>query len=234
MALEDMKGEGRWCGDVYQILRRYLDANIGKPWAILYSHICNVADSRTHLGFELRRAVDSEVDMNGNVEHIRYRNDYYVDGQGLLRRFAEKHWGSAYRKRQQAAPIEKICFKEDGPDLWYRVVSIPDGPKTSKYTKFHWTWFRVARTIVKDSYPVDPVTNYARNIGLKKGKKDWYKETTTETIRETQVGGKLLDILRLIGARQAIKPRKILHLFYHYDHEKERHSMTAIVSGKSQ
>src|SRR5271157_3442133 len=106
MALEDMKGEGRWCGDVYQILKRYLDANIGKPWAKLYSHICSVADSRTHLGYELRRAVGYEVDMNGNLEHIRYRNDYYVDEQGLLRRFADKHWKSDYRKRLQTSPIE--------------------------------------------------------------------------------------------------------------------------------
>jgi hypothetical protein len=233
MALEDMKGEGRWCGDVYSTLRRYLKANVGKPWAKLYSHICSVADIRTHLGYELRRAVTYEVDVN-NAERLRYRNDYYVDDRGLLQALPKKDWGAAWRAQKQNAPIEKICFEEDGADLWYKLVKIPDGPRQSKWTRFTTTWFRVERTVVTDTRVVDATENYARNIGLKKGKKNWYKEVTMETLRETQVGGKLLVLLRHVATRQAIKPRKYLHLFYHYNSAQDTTSMTAIISGKSQ
>ncbi len=234
MALEDIKAPGRRQCNIYRIVFRFLRANVGKPWASVYSRLCASADSRTYKGEQLRSIINRDVDMNG-IRLARWRNDFFVDDAGILRELKEnKTWKSSWEVAKQRAPVVRIYFAKDGPDLWYELIEIPDGPRASKYTKMYKTWFCITRTVEKDTYVVTPSENAARNIGLKKGKKNWYKETTTETRRQTAVASKLLHILQALAAKTNPSGHKILRLEYHWNHAKDEHSMTAYVSGHSQ
>lgn len=233
MALEDIKAPGKRQCNMYRIVDRYLRASIGKRWADVYSKLCAVADAKTYRGAELRRCIGWEVDMNGPT-HIRYRNDYYVDPDGLLQEFKNKRrWKSEYKAERQKLPIERIRFEDDGPNLYYELVETHDGgPASSKYSKIVYRWFRVEKSVETYTIPLDPMEVARRMIGnkeMKKGKKNWYRECTRETIHRTSVGGKLLQLLRKIALRQT----KIVKLIWPA-YRDEFKGLTAVVRGSSQ
>jgi len=242
MALEDIKAPGRHGANVYRIVHRFLQANIGKPWASVYSRLCAAADSRTYKGEEIRRCIGYEVDMNG-FRTKRWRNDLFVDDGGILRKFKQDPWKTSWDRARKNASITKIFFAKDGPDLWYELTEIPDGPRASKYTKMHTTWFKVVRTIVKDTRPLEEWETERAKVGLTKaqqGKKKWYKEIETETFHKTSVGSKLLHTLQAVAAKRNPPGYKILRLEYHCERGKgwnpstDKHIMYAYVSGGSQ
>jgi len=236
MALEDIKAPGRHGANIYRIIHRFLQANIGKPWASVYSRLCAVADSRTYKGEEIRRCIGYEVDMNG-FRTKRWRNDLFVDDSGILRKFKQDPWKTSWDRARKNAPITEIFFAKDGPDLWYELTEIPDGPRASKYTKMHTTWFKVVRTVEMHTTPLREDEIQRAKIGLiqaRQGKKNWYRESQTETYHKTSVGRKPLHILLAVGLHVNLPEHKILRLEYHWNHAEDKHTMTAYVSGSSQ
>src|SRR5271165_5884543 len=103
MALKDIKAPGKRNCNMYRIIDRYLQANVGKRWADIYSSICSIADISTYKGSEIRRCIGWEVDMNGPT-HLSYRNNYYVDADGLLQEFKKRSWKSEYKAKRQKMP----------------------------------------------------------------------------------------------------------------------------------
>lgn len=239
MALEDIKAPGKRGSNMYKIVARYLESRVGKPWADTYSKLCAVADVDTYLGREIRAMVARDVDTDTKaVLQREYRySDYYVDGRGNLVAYPKRRWKNMWRERKDKAPIERICFEGDGPDLYYELTEVPDGPRASKYTKLHTEWFRVVRTVEVWTVPLREDEIYARKIGAKKGKKDYYREVSHETFKKTQVGGSLLVDLRYIAARcpqdemHLNRDIKIIRLMYGSVHDEK--GLTALVKGKS-
>lgn len=237
MALKDVRKTGHYGGSLYRTLSRYLTSNVGKPWSEVYSHICSIADIKTHLGRELRYRITQDVDDNFRTTKRIGHNSWYVDDKGLLQAYPAYSWKQRLRERNNRLPIDEIHFKDDGPNIWYMLIDIPDGPMASKYTKLHKAWFRMTRTIeVKtrrlDQWEIDRLER--RSIGIKKGKKDYYKEYTQETSAQTQCNHKLVALLWQIAAKKPI--RKLLRLVdpgYQARQEKKR-GMIAYVAGSSQ
>ncbi len=125
MALEEMS-LSRWSADIYHKVRRFLKQNVNKPWAPLLAQLHSKVDSRTYIGQELRRAIGHEVDEKGMSPKDYYFQDYYVDEQGILRAYPESSsWRSSVRKKRETAPIDRIQFKDDGPDLYYELKLVP-------------------------------------------------------------------------------------------------------------
>jgi len=232
MALKEVRTDGRWSGNLYRTLRRYLTANVGQPWAKIYSHICSVADSRSNLGRELRHAVDNEVDDLYNHTRRYPRNDWYVDEQGILRVYSKITWRQRHQEKLKKTLIEEIHFKDDDTSMWYQLIDIPDGPTASKYTKMHKAWFRVVVRTVRITFPASE-WELARPHNLKKGKKGYYHESTKTVYDQTQCNHKLVTLLWAIAQRKNV--RKILKLVepsYDYKDEKKR-GLIAYVEGSS-
>jgi hypothetical protein len=84
-------------------LRRWLRSNVGRPWAKVYSELCQRYDARTVKGWHLRDHVRSEV----FPKFCQDRTDLYVDTHGVLRyrrlRFPYR-WHRASVRRQEKAP----------------------------------------------------------------------------------------------------------------------------------
>lgn len=232
MSLMDMRSDGRWSANMYKILRRYLDANIGKSWSGLYSKLCSVADAETHLGHELRRAIQREVDEHdlSAIETYR-RGDWFVDTQGRLRKYHKESWKQKWKARKNTLPIERIYFQDDGQNMYYELTEVSDGPRASKYSKLHKLWFRVTRTIETYTRVITPEEAIARSIGVKKGKKDFYKEYTHEKVDRLQAGGSILTILRVVANRRSNPKHKLIKLVY--SNNREEKQLTAVVSGSS-
>lgn len=234
MALEDMKVGRKWNGTVYRMLRRYLDTSVGKKWADVYSKLCAVADANSRLGYELRHAISRYVDENISSKDYHY-SDWFVDSDGLLQVYKKTSWRTEYKERRANAPIERIQFKDDEIDMWYELIDIPDGPRSSKYTKIHKAWFRVVRKMECKTQPLEDTPAVRKRAGIdssiKKGKQGWYKEYITETFNNTQVGGSLLADLRAISKRQPKAGRKIIRLSCGSLHYNKK--LTAYVTGKS-
>lgn len=232
MSLMDMRSDGRWSANMYKILRRYLDANIGKSWSGLYSKLCSVADAETHLGHELRRAIQREVDEHdlSAIETYR-RGDWFVDTQGRLQKYSKESWKQKWKARKATLPIERIYFEEDGSNVYYELTEVSEGPRASKYSKLHKLWFRVTRTIETYTRVVSPEEAAARSIGVKKGKKDFYKEYTHEKVDRLQVGGSVLPVLRAIADKHSTSTHKIIKLVH--SNSREEKQLTAVVSGSS-
>ena len=242
MALEDIKAPGKRGSNMYKIVARFLQSNVGKPWAQAYSKLCAVADSDTYLGREIRRMVERNVDSDTKSKLQCSYNyaDYYVDQCGTLVAYPKRYYNNMWRDRKIKAPIERVCFEGDGPDLYYELTEVPDGPRASKYTKLHNEWFRVIRTVEVWTVPLDPMEVARKMIGnkeMKKGKKDWYREVSHETFNKTQVGGSILVDLRYIAARcpqegtHHNKNIKITKLAY--GNIRDEKGLTAFVKGKS-
>lgn len=230
MALSDIKSPGRYSANLYTITRRFLDAHLGESWAKVYSQLCKTADVNTYLGHELRRHIQREVDDNvrARIRKPYSYADWFVDINGLLQKYPEtESWKQRWRNRKNTAPIDRICFEGDGPDTYYELLEVPDGPRASKYTKMHKVWHRVVRTVRIVSYPVKPEQAAAMSIGLKKGKKDYYKEYSEESFHKQQVGHKLLSRLREVAARR-VKFTKLT-----YGNLRDEKGLTAYVAGKS-
>ena len=242
MALEDIKAPGKRGSNMYKIVARFLKSNVGRPWAQTYSKLCAVADGDTYLGREIRRMIERDVDMNTKavLQRAYHYSDYYVDHRGILIAYPKRHWKNTWRDRKTRAPIERVCFEGDGPDIYYELIEIPDGPRASKYTKLSKAWFRVVRTVEVRTVTLDPMEVARKMIGnkdMKKGKKDYYREVSHETFNKTQVGGSILVDLRYIAARcpqdgvHHIKNIKISRLTY--GNVRDEKGLTAHVKGKS-
>lgn len=237
MALEDMNTGRKWNGNMYHILRRYLDVSVGKKWADIYAKLCAVADANTYLGHELRHAIIREVDEHFSENKYHY-GDWYVNNHGELQAYPKTSWKTLFKERKAKAPIERIQFKDDGIDVWYELVDVPDGPRASKYTKMDKAWFRTVRTVEYNTHPLEDTTAVRKRVGndpsIKKGKQGWYKEYTTERFNSTQVGGSLLADLRAISMHKSLTGKrryKIIRLSYGSLHDNK--GLTAFVTGKS-
>lgn len=227
MSLKDMAQESLW-----PRLNRFLDANCGKNWDSVYSQICSMAAIHTHRGRQLRQAVSYSVEMPGQERISRYsREDYYVDEQGLLQKTpANKSWRIQFLEKKKRAPIEKIIFIGD-ENIWYELVVSYDGPKASKYTRISKIWERVTMKIEIDSYPLR-VDQYAHSLigqpNVKKGKKDFYRETRVETITRRACNSKTLKLLHKVAARDP----QIKYVKITYTNLRDFKGLTAYVVGK--
>ena len=116
-------------------LRRYLRAQVGRPWANVWSEICAAADARTVLGFHLRTHVKDYVDTrctvdgNGVVWHYagRYGRPFWVDPRnGLLRRQPRRRY---LPSPPDPAPLDRLATV-DGRKYeriagqWYEISSV--------------------------------------------------------------------------------------------------------------
>lgn len=230
MSIKEMK-VNRWSGDIWHKATRYLNSNLGKPWRDLHSHLCSVADIRTKLGQDIRYFIDREVDDKG--KYIASHRDFYVDEHGMLQAYPKpSSYHTHLKERRLTAPIEQIYFKDDGSAVWYEVLTVPER-KVSKYTKQQRLWYRTERLLEKYTIPLRDEESQARAVGLKKGKKDFYREVTHETFQRTSIGGKLLAKIKKIVARQTVSGHKFLKLGYVYNSTTEHGMVIAHVSGKS-
>lgn len=90
-------------GDRLAPLYSYLDRQVGRPWAAVWSDICVHADPRGVLGYHLRTHVKGMVRVRPNGNDFRYGlvgpdgrpakggrswrfHDFWVDEKGVLRK----------------------------------------------------------------------------------------------------------------------------------------------------
>lgn len=125
-------------------LKGFLRANIGRPWDKVWSEICERADSRSFLGYQLRDnfrwIVETQVVIEDGVVyakdgHRKYkleRNGFYVHPEtGLL------CYVSSDGKIKHQKPTSKIVrlhgmefYKHEG--VWYQVTTVPIPSKRPK------------------------------------------------------------------------------------------------------
>ena len=87
-------GWGAQLADRIEPLRKFLRANVGRPWDKVFSEICEHADLRSLRGKHLREHVDSEVDTwNKRQSKLQARwsraRAFYADEHGILREDTE-------------------------------------------------------------------------------------------------------------------------------------------------
>ena len=217
MALEDMKiGRRRYTGNVYDILRRFLNSNIGKNWDDLYSKLCAVARANTSLGDEIRYAVGSMVDPSPTAI---WHGDYYVDVRGLLRKDNTHAWKTEAKKRQNEKPIIHIAWIIDGNNVWYEYT----------HTSIHWQglkcikskqmeWFEFIKTFIDKTRPIYQYDEHGNRTEA------GVKHYVEEEIHRRQCNHKEVKILRAIATRKITAHK----LTYNYNSP----GLTAIMSGK--
>lgn len=117
-------------------LERFLDKNVGKPWDAVYSHLCSMADSRSHAGYMLREMIGWLVDKK--IYNRYWHRGYVVDEKGVLRKVE--------RQRYEPAPTPKYVLKVDDRffakfynrrknAFWFELVLAPFPPKQRYTTK---------------------------------------------------------------------------------------------------
>lgn len=216
MSLKELAVDGRYSGNMYKILERYLTSNVGKPWDELYSYICSVASSRTYLGTRIREAVNSLVDVV-RKDYRYFYPDFYVDDAGLLQKCKKLSRSQRNKRDKKSMPVTTIRFTEDG-STYYTLAEVHDGPVASKYTKVRLAWFKMELRIVSTTRPINDIEiPFYIKTGqpVKKGKKTHYIEYKKETWIKSQVGGKLLlDLKMLASKRRVPKPYKIVKIAY--------------------
>ena len=127
--------EGKAQQDRLAPLRRYLRAQVGRPWAQVWSEICAEADARTVLGFHLRTHVNGYVDTACTVDRDgvvwrspgRHRWPFWVDPRnGLLRREARaprvRRATAVKPANHLATPDGRRFERIDGQ--WYEVRTV--------------------------------------------------------------------------------------------------------------
>lgn len=80
-------------GDRVSPLRRFLAANCGRPWRLVYSEVCSHADSRSVIQNHLREHVLMEVlDADHHTSWYDHYKRFYVDRHGILRQTPKTVW----------------------------------------------------------------------------------------------------------------------------------------------
>lgn len=134
----------RSTGDRLRPLYRFLEHNCGRPWAQVYSEICQVSDHRSIRGYHLRTHVDQYVVSNNyDVGHRRSHGPFFVDTDGTLQEKrelteAERHqrWLNSKWGKEQKLENPKIT---DTPDHWWEKI------------EGYWYEFTVTHTTIKRS-----------------------------------------------------------------------------------
>jgi hypothetical protein len=149
---EEFEPEQDWAGkdfsDKLNPMYRWLDAQVGRPWAEVRSEVFAKFDTRTtagrHITFDhlLRSVIDTESGFdkhgrmaNPNIEIIRgdsrryyyYRHEYYVDEKGILQTYeptAKSYWRRPYATEAELREVEKwldasIIGEKEGKLYWF-------------------------------------------------------------------------------------------------------------------
>lgn len=92
-------------GDRLAPLRRFLKANVGRPWRNVWEEICAVSDNRSVRGNHLRDHALRYVDNNGISKegyyywrYLGWSESLYVDDNGILRQTTKKHTKKSHRQ----------------------------------------------------------------------------------------------------------------------------------------
>jgi len=132
--------------DSFSHLRRFMRANIGRPWDKVYSELCAVNDPRNIRGYHVRQHIPDVVNI-GNVGqdakgvyivnphsifgYPRYlrRGEFYVDGKGLLRESKGQRNENKSESRKERDKKLATIFSESGKFTnvlteagWFEVV----------------------------------------------------------------------------------------------------------------
>jgi hypothetical protein len=95
-AMKPVRAERKIQTDLWGPLRRFVAANVGRPWSNVWSEICERADHRSVVGWHLRAHIHDLVEtrpmMRGKIPVSRIGRDlwksFYVDPRtGLLCRW---------------------------------------------------------------------------------------------------------------------------------------------------
>jgi hypothetical protein len=169
--------DGKSLGDRLAPLRKYLEAQVGRPWNKVYSEICEANDRRTIRGYHLMTHLKHYV-LIGNAPSERYMyQDFLVGPDGILKRNKRESYRSRWRKERKAAPVTVIKL-DDGwefrkiENIWYRVHikmeahTIPGHFKVRTYgvgTKYEWEY----KTYIEAKTTFEPVMDKKFQCGKK-------------------------------------------------------------------
>jgi hypothetical protein len=177
---------------MYNTLNRYLQSRIGKDWGETYSVICNSSPNRLW-DVQIRQAVRFYVDHNG--PSVLRGGDYFVE-DGILRQYNKVSHKSRFKKEIENAPITVVTFGDK--DIWFEIVSTPDGPAKSKHTRHRPIWFEFTRTRGKKTVPVFDYSN-----GYDSPKQTGVQVVNTEEVTKKQCNHKQVQMLNAIARRES-------------------------------
>lgn len=176
-------------GDRLAPLKRFLEANCGRPWADVYSEICKVADHRSIRGYHLRQHVWQYVVPSNHGGYRRHYGPFFVDIDGTLQK--EKQYTAEERHERWLAEAKK---HKDWPREKRKVVNprvvCQKEPKDHYWEKIEGFWyeFKTTHTVRNNSYldlrevngeveivriPLRPTTHHEttkRQVGSKESK----------------------------------------------------------------
>ena len=106
--------------------RRWLVAQVGRPWSKVYSELCARFDTRTIAG---RHVVHDHllkwVRRHDEPLRAHYRDDFVIDAHGILR---EPRWAGRSRKKLRAEVLAwaagRVCALTYRGWWWFRVEPI--------------------------------------------------------------------------------------------------------------
>jgi hypothetical protein len=137
--------EGKAQRDRLAPLKRFLGAQVGRPWTKVWSEICAAADARTVLGFHLRTHAKGYVDVRCTLDRDgvvwrsagRYRPFWVDPRNGLLRREPPRRH---LRRPPDAAAVNRLAMP-DGREYerisgqWYEVCTVMREAYVRRFTK---------------------------------------------------------------------------------------------------
>ena len=107
-------------GDRLAPLRKYLAAQVGRPWNKVYSEICTTNDRRTLRGYHLLSHVKDYVQVKPEWRYgTVLSREFYVDRHGLLKK--SKDYPS-WRTRNRNAPKPEITKIQHGESEWFEKI----------------------------------------------------------------------------------------------------------------
>lgn len=110
-------------------LRRWLDSNVGRSWAKVFSEFCTKFDTKSLQGRHILTHLRQYVKGSGGREPVyRYSNgwDYVIDDRGILRegeKYVRPRWGELRFMTNEAekwANDREVTF-EDGAWFWVKL-----------------------------------------------------------------------------------------------------------------
>lgn len=115
-----------YSGFNYNIASKYLESQVGKPWNIIYSDICNIFRGKYE---HMRTSIYNIVDHSQELGYSRWSR-LYVDDKGVLRK-KKKEKLKKHKPDMPIVTVEKQDYVQH-EGIWYR-IDTQDKPRIKKY-----------------------------------------------------------------------------------------------------
>jgi len=128
----------KWLNENLAPLKRYLMAQVGRPWDKVYSEICRTIDTRSAIGLHVLQHVDGFIALDTFIENgkvfdrgWRYPSEVrglYVHPVTGIIRMAKRRAAQPKRRELTVVAVSEMMEFEKIGDLWFQMEYRPIQP----------------------------------------------------------------------------------------------------------